>query len=85
MDNFINDFFDNIMCGNASVITDDNIYRLNQLALSIYSNDNIDNTQVDQLKKIIMICNVLYNRTDMTVLPVEDGVYDLLLVILKQK
>lgn len=79
MDNFINDFFDNIMCGNASVITDDNIYRLNQLALSIYSNDNIDNTQVDQLKKIIMICNVLYNRTDMTVLPVEDGVYDLLL------
>ena len=32
-----------------------------------------------EMDKIIMICNVLYNRTDMTVLPIDDGFYDLLL------
>lgn len=76
---FIDDLFDNLMMGNASVITSDNIKRLNDIALELYSIPELNNACISSLKKIIMICNVLYNRTDMTVLPVEDGFYDLLL------
>lgn len=71
--------FDRLMIGDASVLTIDNINYLNQEALSLYNIDQLSPEKVEELKQIIMICNVLYNRTDMTVLPIEDGFYDLLL------
>ncbi len=71
--------FSTLMVGDASVITSENIKLINEEALELYSIPELDAGQTDTLKKIIMICNVLYNRTDMTVLPVEDGFYDLLL------
>ena len=37
------------------------------------------NSPIPELEILIRICNILYNRTDMTVLPIEDGIYDLLL------
>ena len=54
---------------------------LNELASYIYNIDNniITSDDIEKLKYIIMSCNILYNRTDMTVLPIEDGFYDLLL------
>ena len=83
---FIQEFFDNIMHGNAGYITGDNISKLNEEAMRIY---NLRSTTLGQedvaiLKQILMICNVLYNRTDLTVQPVEDGFYDLLLELYKQ-
>lgn len=75
----INNIFDRIMIGDASVITSENIRFMNEQAMEIYNIPQLDPKQVEGLKKIIMICNVLYNRTDMTVLPIEDGFYDLLL------
>ena len=71
--------FEELMHGNASVITDENIKFLNNKAMSIYGKADLNQYEIEELKKIIMICNVLYNRTDMTVLPIEDGFYDLLL------
>ena len=50
-----------------------------QMNLSEYT----DNDK-ESLKYLIMICNILYNRTDMQLLPVEDGVYDLLMEIYKK-
>ena len=75
----INEFFDAIMHGNASVITADNIGMINAEALKLYEIPQLNAEEIDELKKIVMICNVLYNRTDMTIQPVEDGFYDLLL------
>ena len=75
----IDSIFDALMLGNGSVITIKNRLLINQAALDLYNIENLDNQQVEMLRKIIMICNLLYNRTDMTVLPVEDGFYDLLL------
>lgn len=75
----IDELFSALMVGNASVITVDNIKTLNDEALALYNVQSLNEIQIDKLKKIIMICNVLYNRTDMTVLPIEDGFYDLLL------
>ena len=71
--------FEQIMLGNPSVITSDNIRVMNDRAMKLYEIPQLDTQQVECLKKIIMICNVLYNRTDMTILPIEDGFYDLLL------
>lgn len=81
MDNIIdiNYIFSALMVGDASIITTENIRLINEKALSLYNISELNADQIDELKKIIMICNVLYNRTDMTVLPVEDGFYDLLL------
>ena len=75
----IHQIFNAIMKGDASIITDENILFINNQALAIYNIPELSPMQVQELKEIIMICNVLYNRTDMTVLPVEDGFYDLLL------
>ena len=71
--------FDRLMIGDASVLTIDNIKFLNTRALDLYNLQSLDSNQIEELKQIIMICNVLYNRTDMTILPIEDGFYDLLL------
>ena len=75
----INEFFDQIMIGNPFAINEENIRLLNNRALEIYNIPELSNTEVEDLKKIIMIANVLYNRTDMSILPIEDGFYDLLL------
>ena len=75
----VKEFFNQLVVGNASVITSENIRLLNQTALDLYSKQNLTEEEVDVLKHLIMSCNILYNRTDMTVLPVEDGFYDLLL------
>lgn len=75
----IDSIFDALMVGNASVIVSENIRLINNEALSLYNKPQLKTEEVEELRKIIMICNVLYNRTDMTVLPVEDGFYDLIL------
>ena len=75
----INHIFDRIMLGDSSVVTSENIRVMNDQAIILYNTEQLDEAQVECLKKILMICNVLYNRTDMTVLPIEDGFYDLLL------
>lgn len=76
---FIKDFFDHLILGDASIITSENILKLNNLALEIYGTEILDEEYCEILRLIIMSCNILYNRTDMTVLPIEDGFYDLLL------
>lgn len=71
--------FNQLILGNASVITSDNILKLNNLALELYSKSELNNSEIKALKEIIMSCNILYNRTDLSILPIEDGFYDLLL------
>ena len=73
----INTIFNAIMAGDPRVITSDNIKFINDEALRIYAIPILVPQDIDELKKIIMICNVLYNRTDMNILPIEDGFYDL--------
>ena len=77
--NIITEIFDALMVGNSSVITTENIRAINEIAIDLYYKPQLNTDEIETFKKIIMICNVLYNRTDMTVLPVEDGFYDLLL------
>lgn len=82
--------FDELCKGNISILTLENKNFLSQASLMFLDEKNWDSPDedfkdysnyklIDDLKYLIMICNLLYNRTDMLVLPVEDGVYDLLL------
>ena len=74
--------FDELCKGNSSVLTIDNIKFISDTAILLHdksrSNINLSKDEIDTLKYLIMICNLTYNRTDGLILPVEDGVYDLL-------
>lgn len=64
---------------NDSILTNENIKLINNEALRILNN-NSPQTQQDIIimNLIITISNILYNNTDRDLLPLEDGVYDLL-------
>lgn len=52
---------------------------LNDIAIGIYNKSELTQDDIEDLKNIILICNITYNDTDRELLPFEDGVYDLLL------
>ena len=52
---------------------------INNLILELLNKSNINKTDIELIGKILNICNIVYNNTDKDLLPVEDGVYDLLL------
>ena len=78
MKDFITTFFNELCLGNGSVINDSNIKELNKIGLDLYNKPELNSDEVYTLKYLIMSCNILYNRTDMIILPIEDGFYDLL-------
>lgn len=51
----------------------------NSLAMGLLAKEQLDVYDVNQLGLVLNLCNILYNNTDMDPLPIEDGVYDLLL------
>ena len=73
------EFLTELMNGNGSVIIDANIKWLNESAFELYNKQSLNQEEQSRLRDIIMACNILYNRTDMSILPIEDGFYDLLL------
>ena len=76
---FVDYYLNSLLSGNPSVIIDSNNARLNQLALDLYNKNKILTIEEQEiLKKIIFICNILYNRTDMSIPVISDGFYDLL-------
>ena len=76
----LKDIFCELCKGNLSILTMDVIRYISDRAVYLYTNINYDTKSYnDELRDLIMICNLLYNRTSMDVLPVEDGLYDILL------
>ncbi len=88
MDNLtLKGIFEELCKGNISILTLEVQQFISQKAMELY-NDTVNNTvstdKKDELKYLIMICNVTYNRTSRDVLPVEDGVYDILVEVYKK-
>lgn len=78
----VKSIFDALMNGSKEVaISTQEKLALNAIAQKLYniSDENYTPETIEELKYIILNCNILYNRTDMEVLPIEDGFYDLLL------
>ena len=48
-------------------------------------NENISQYDLDNMNLILTISNILYNNTSQNILPLEDGMYDLLVVKYKNK
>lgn len=77
----IKDIYENhLLKSDLSVITDKFIADLNQTAYDVMYRVTMDTRiSTEYTKYILMICNLLYNRTDMNKLPIDDGFYDLIL------
>ena len=82
--NIIDLIYNELLKGNSDILTTENVSKLNDIASEIYNTKELSPEQIDLLKKIVMIGNVTYNRMDTSVLPLEDGFYDLLLEKYKQ-
>lgn len=68
-----------LLNSNLSSLTNENVELINNLALQILNSNELDRNLLDITEKILHISNILYNNTDRSILPLEDGVYDLLL------
>lgn len=52
---------------------------INDKANKIYNTPVLSSSEIEDLSDILHICNITYNNTDRSILPIEDGFYDLLL------
>lgn len=74
----IKNVLESLRAGNLQAAYDCKEY-LNDVAISLYNKSSLNPGDLEDLKDIITICNITYNDTDKEILPIEDGVYDLLL------
>lgn len=87
----LNDVYNILLTGDLSIMTPDVIVYINDKACQIIEsqsnslviNNIIDAATINEMEMIILICNVIYNNTDCTLLPLEDEVYDKLQNIYK--
>lgn len=71
--------FDELSKGNLDVLTIEVRAYISEMAMKLYTTNEVTPEYYNDLEYLIWICNLTYNRTSMDVLPVEDGVYDILL------
>lgn len=55
------------------------IQKCGDLAIYLLNRENLNAYDITCMELIIQICQILYNNTDRSLLPLDDGVYDLLL------
>ena len=77
--------YNELLKGNMSVLNGDLFERLSNNAVA-YIENPYNWTDEDKVivKYILQISDVVYNSTSLTVLPLDDGVYDQLLVVFKK-
>ena len=75
--NEISNILDRLRNGDMSVVYECGPI-LNNFISSVLDKE-CSQDEIEIMDKVLRICNILYNRTDLELLPVEDGVYDLLL------
>ena len=77
--------FDKLLCGDNSIISDTKFYNeISEITVHLINNPvwNNDDTKIADL--ILRISNILYNNSSIEILPLDDGLYDQLLVIYKR-
>lgn len=77
--NYLDTILQVLRSGDLSVINDRCIKFINDLVMEELGKSVNDINDIINMEKIIIISNILYNNTDRAILPLEDGVYDLLL------
>ena len=80
----LNNILKSLKSGSLKMITTESSIAINNMTMEILSiPDKHTVDQITQMGLILYISNILYNNTDREILPLEDGVYDLLLVLYK--
>lgn len=77
-DVIINNILNDLRSGSTKLAYDNKRY-LNDYAVMLYNKASLSQDELEDFKNIILICNITYNDTDKELLPIEDGIYDLLL------
>lgn len=62
-----------------NILTSPDIVAINQIC-SEFLNGTMYSNDLETIREILVISNILYNNTDMDILPLEDGIYDLVVV-----
>lgn len=73
-----------LLRANLNILTKENVLLINDIATEMLNRKNHDSISISMMGTIISISNILYNNTDRELLPLEDGVYDLLLILYKR-
>lgn len=73
------ELLENLYKGDASCLTSEIIYNINNIVLSLLNKEPLDGLEQEIVQDILHISNILYNNTDKSILVLEDGIYDLLL------
>jgi NAD-dependent DNA ligase len=71
---------ESLLRGDASCLTFDVISNINQVTMSLINKESLTEYEVEVVGDILHISNIIYNNTDRSVLVLEDGIYDLLIV-----
>lgn len=69
---------------NLNVLTFENVSLINDEATRLLQIQEHSKYDIDCMSLLIWISNVVYNNTDRELAPLEDGVYDLLLITLRK-
>ena len=77
-DIMISNILNNLRNGSTKLVYDNKEY-INDYAMQLYNKTGLSSDELEDYRKIILICNITYNDTDKEILPIEDGFYDLLL------
>ena len=80
----IHSIVEQLMRGDASCLTQDVIFNINQIVIALINKEPLTKVEQDTIDDILHISNLIYNNTDRSILVLEDGVYDLLLVKYKK-
>lgn len=84
MINLLNDIIDSLRRGNLDKITSSSIKEINEYVVNLLNrsktiNSRVTKEDIECMRLIIVISNILYNNTSREILVLEDGIYDLLL------
>ena len=74
----ISNILNDLRSGSLKLAYDNKQY-LNDYAMVLYNKTGLSQDELEDFRNIILICNITYNDTDKELLPIEDGIYDLLL------
>lgn len=81
----ITDIRSQLLSGDLTDITSvETVLLLNTRAMELLEKEPLNQKDVADLTSILNICNILYNNTDIDPLPIEDGLYDLLMVKIRR-
>ena len=76
----LNDLYTSLLRGDyKEVVSSSSALMINDIALELLKSEPLSKEQIQQCDLVLRISNILYNNTDLDMLPLEDGTYDILL------